>query len=231
MKTRTTLLWPALLGLAMTLTACEPKPQIQPGTQEASQPQPVAKATPEVKPADAKPADTKPADAKPADAKPADAKPADEKPEILGIGATPANIEPGATKQYGAAFTMTSEPVALAAAIAQAKQSPGPYKVKATVNEVCQAKGCWFTLKAPEVPLPIRVKMKGYAFFMPKNAGDAEAVLEGTLKEVTVDQATAQHYEDDAAAATGKPAKKVTGPQQSYMFMATAVQIKAQPKS
>lgn len=229
MKTRTTLLWPALLlGLIVTLTACEPKkPAIEPGMQAGSQPQPVAQA----KPADAKPADAKPADAKPADAKPAaDAKPDGAKPEILGVGATPANIEPGVTRQYGAAFTMTEEPIELAAAIAKAKESTGPYKVKATVNEVCQAKGCWFTLKAPEVPLPIRVKMKGYAFFMPKNAGDAEAVLEGTLKEVTLDQKTAQHYEDDAAAASGKPAKQVTGPVQSYMFMATAVQLKAQPK-
>ena len=224
MKTRTTLLWPALLlGLSVTLTACEPKkPAVEPGMQPASQPQPVTQA----KPADAKPADAKPV----ADAKPADAKTNGAKPEILGVGATPSNIEPGATRQYGAAFTMTDEPIELAAAIAKAKASTGPYKVKATVNEVCQAKGCWFTLKAPEVPLPIRVKMKGYAFFMPKNAGDAEAVLEGTLKEVTIDQKTAQHYEDDAAAASGKPAKQVTGPVQSYMFMATAVQLKAQPK-
>jgi hypothetical protein len=53
----------------------------------------------------------------------------------------------------------------------------------------------------------------------------AEAVLEGKLSKTTIDQATAQHYADDEAKASGQPARKVEGPQDTYEFTATAVQL------
>lgn len=144
---------------------------------------------------------------------------------ILGIGSTPANIKDGETNVYGARFTIIEEPITLASAIGKADKSQGPYKVKAKVEKVCQKAGCWFTLKSDGIKIPIRVKMKGYAFFVPKNAMGLEAVLEGNFKKTQISQKEAQHYEDDAVEGTGKPAKKVTGPQDTYMFIANAVQI------
>jgi hypothetical protein len=146
-------------------------------------------------------------------------------PNILGVGATPSDIASDEPHQYGARFTIIEEPMTLATAIGDIDKHTGSVKVVAEVEKVCQAKGCWFTLKAPDVPLPVRVKMEGYAFFLPKNGMGAEAVLEGKLSKTTIDQATAQHYADDEAKASGQPARKVEGPQDTYEFTATAVQL------
>ncbi len=145
---------------------------------------------------------------------------------ILGIGKTPEDIKPGESNVYGANFTIIEPPITLASAIEKAdKEGVGPYKVEATIEKVCQAKGCWFTLKGDGIKMPIRVKMKDYKFFVPKNSGDLPVVLEGTFKKTTMTQKEAQHYADDEAAHTGKPAEKITGPVDTWMFMASAVQI------
>jgi hypothetical protein len=210
-----------LFTMSLGLTAC---PLFKPEDRNAP---PADVKAEEVKPAEAKPAEApaeKPAEV-PAPVGPTDEKAAAPAEGVLGVGATPADITTDAPHQYGASFTVNTEAVALAAAISDIDKHEGPVKVKAEVEKVCQAKGCWFTLKAPDVPIPVRVKMKGYAFFVPKNGMGAEAVLEGKLKKTTIDQATAQHYADDEAAATGKPARKVEGPQDAYEFTATAVQL------
>lgn len=145
---------------------------------------------------------------------------------VLGVGATPEDIKPGESNVYGSNFTIIEPAISLASAIERAgKDGVGPYKVEATIEKVCQAKGCWFTLDADGVEMPIRVKMKDYAFFVPRNAASMPVVLEGTFKQVTIPQDEAQHYADDEAAHTGKPAKKIEGPVDSWMFMANAVQI------
>lgn len=150
---------------------------------------------------------------------------------ILGIGSTPVNIKDGESNVYGARFTIIEEPIALADAIKKADKSTGPYKVKAKVEKVCQKKGCWFTLKSDDVKIPIRVKMKGYAFFVPRNAMGLDAVLEGQFKKTQISKDEAQHYEDDAVKGTGKKAKQVKGPQDTYMFIASAVQISKKKSS
>ena len=151
-----------------------------------------------------------------------------EKRGIFGLGKTPADIGVGESKVYGGDFVNMNEPVTLADAIAE--PSDDVIKVSANVKAVCQKKGCWMTLEDKGMDLPIRVKMVGYRFFVPKNAGGAAAVLEGTLKKTVISQAEAQHYADDAAEGTGKPAKKITGDVDSYVFMASAIQL-TKPKS
>lgn len=201
-----------ILSTLSVLVACEPK-TAAPTTPEA----PVTQAEP------AKPTaeDTKPAE----EAKPEDKKEAAADTNILGVGKTPEDIKPGESNVYGARFTIIEEPIELAAAIDKAASAEGPYKVNAKIEKVCQVKGCWFTLKSEGVEIPIRVKMKDYAFFVPKNAEGLPAVLEGTFKKTQLPQDEAQHYADDEAKATGKPAKKIDGPLDTYMFMASAIQI------
>ena len=153
---------PLLLAALLLLSAC---------SQNA--PTPPAATPPTAAPADApaKPADAeKPAEA-PAEPTTQPAGPTDEKAEapapttdtqVLGVGATPADIASDAPHQYGAPFATQDEPMTLASAISGIDAHSGAVKVKAEVEKVCQAKGCWFTLKAADVPLPVRVKMKGF---------------------------------------------------------------------
>lgn len=204
------------IGLMASLTACDqPK---APAT-KASTDAPTKTAAGEKKPAATKkPTDTKNEVAKKKGHETGNG-------AILGVGKPPADIEPGQDNVYGARFTIIEEPIALAKAIADIDKNKGTVKVKASVEKVCQKKGCWFTLKADDVKYPIRVKMKDYAFFVPRNAMGLPAVIEGTLAKAQIPQEEAQHYADDAVEGTGKPAEKITGPQDTYTFMANAIQI------
>ena len=43
---------------------------------------------------------------------------------------------------------------------------------EATIDEVCQMKGCWMTLESDQ---KVRVTFKDYGFFVPKDAGGTES--------------------------------------------------------
>ena len=146
---------------------------------------------------------------------------------ILGVGATPDDLPAGTSAQYGALFLASTEPVPLGKAIevAQTKGAPAKMRVAASIEKVCMKKGCWFTLNAPEVAIPVRVQMKDYAFFVPRNTAGADAILEGTFKRREIPQDEAQHYADDEAAGTGAPARTIVGPQEAWQFTADAVRI------
>ena len=51
-------------------------------------------------------------------------------------------------------------------------------KVKGTITEVCQAKGCWMTIDLGDDEL-MRVKFKDYGFFVPKDAAGKTAIIQG----------------------------------------------------
>ena len=72
-----------------------------------------------------------------------------------------------------------------------------PVKFTATIEEVCQMKGCWMTLKS-ESGERIRVTFKDYGFFVPKDAAGREVVIDGFASLSMLDEATAQHYADDS---------------------------------
>lgn len=133
------------------------------------------------------------------------------------------DLADGETRHFGAPFTIDDEPLTLAAALERSKEGPGPYKVEARVEKVCQKKGCWFTLAADDVSIPIRVRMKDYGFFVAKNGDGAHVVLEGTLERKTIDQALAQHFAEDEAKASGEPVRKVEGDEETFEFMASGV--------
>lgn len=160
-------------------------------------------------------------------AKPAEepAKPAETaEPTIEPKGQQAADIAAGETKFYGDRFTVIEPPVTLAKAMETAKDHAGPYKVEANIEKVCKKKGCWFTMKDDSIETPVRVKMKDYGFFVPKNSEGTKAVVEGTLVSREIPKDEAQHYADDEAK-PGEEPKKVEGPQQAWEFTATAIQI------
>jgi hypothetical protein len=150
----------------------------------------------------------------------------DSRPKAGVADELPPDMELGQTTHFGAPFTIDGEPVTLASALGQARENEGPYKVEATIEKVCKKKGCWFTLVAEDVEIPIRVRMKDYGFFIARNADGARVILEGTLNKVTVPQEVAQHFADDEVAGTEKKAEKIEADQETYQFMATGVEVK-----
>jgi len=99
-------------------------------------------------------------------------------------------------------------------------------KVKATVESVCQAKGCWMNLVGAEgaTDPSIFVKFKDYGFFVPKDIAGKEVVMEGVAyREVTtVDEL--RHYAEDEGKSE-EEIMKITEPVEELKFMADGVII------
>lgn len=142
----------------------------------------------------------------------------------LGFGRTPPEQAAGTTEHYGWAFTVAGPAMPISTAIEACVPSGKVCRIAAKVSGVCQNKGCWMTLTAPELKQEVRVKFKDYAFFMPKNAMGGKVDIEGVLTEREMPQDEAQHYADDAAKA-GEAPRKVTGPVKAYQIMATGADL------
>lgn len=126
---------------------------------------------------------------------------------------------------FGAPFAIDGEPMALRAALDNCAGTGEPCKVEGTIDRVCQARGCWFTMAGANVPETVRIRMVDYGFFVPRDAMGQHVVFEGTLEREEIDQATAQHYADDEAAAGTAPPRVVEGPEMTYQFMITGARI------
>jgi hypothetical protein len=139
----------------------------------------------------------------------------------------PEDLESGETGKYGADFELDGDPVPLATAMEQyssksGDEASGPYKVRARVEKVCKKKGCWFKLGGEGVDQMVRVRMKDYGFFVPRNSDGGEAIVEGELDQRTLSKKELRHYAKDQ----GKdPSEIDTEDRKRYEFTATAVQI------
>ena len=142
----------------------------------------------------------------------------------LGFDRTPPDQAAGTTEHYGWAFTTAGPALPISTAIEACVPSGKVCRIAAKVSGVCQNKGCWMTLTAPELKQEVRVKFKDYAFFLPKNAMGGKVDIEGVLTEREMSQDEAQHYADDAAKA-GEAPRKVTGPVKTYQIMATGADL------
>lgn len=83
------------------------------------------------------------------------------------------------------------------ALIAQVNEKESVFKVSGTIEEVCQMKGCWMTLKNEE-GANIRVTFKDYGFFVPKDISGKQVIIEGVAKKEVLEEELAQHYADDS---------------------------------
>lgn len=96
-------------------------------------------------------------------------------------------------------------------------------KVRAAVEDVCQAKGCWMNLvSAKEGQGKMMVQFKDYGFFMPKDIAGREVIVDGyAYYEVTsVDEL--RHYAEDAGK-TPEEIALITEPARKLKFMASGV--------
>ncbi|MFY0685717.1 MAG: DUF4920 domain-containing protein [Cyclobacteriaceae bacterium] len=73
-------------------------------------------------------------------------------------------------------------------------------KLTGTVDEVCQAKGCWMTLSNASGD-PVRVTFKDYGFFVPKDIAGKEVIVEGVIRKDVLSEKMARHYAEDAGEA------------------------------
>lgn len=71
------------------------------------------------------------------------------------------------------------------------------FKVEGTIEEVCQMKGCWMTLKN-ESGKTVRVTFKDYGFFVPIDISGKKVIIAGEGKWEFLDEDEAKHYAEDA---------------------------------
>ena len=96
-------------------------------------------------------------------------------------------------------------------------------KFTTSVNEVCQAKGCWMRLDLGEDEAMVR--FKDYGFFMPKNIADKEVIVNGKayVSEMSVEEQ--RHYAEDAGKSEEEIAA-ITEVETTLSFEADGVLIK-----
>lgn len=96
-------------------------------------------------------------------------------------------------------------------ALLEASPAAGPVKTEGRITEVCQKEGCWLVLA--DGTGFARVRMADHAFAVPRDAS-GRAHVYGTLEEVAVAPAEAEHLREDGATA---PAER------EYRIEATSV--------
>ena len=97
-------------------------------------------------------------------------------------------------------------------------------KFKSNIKEVCKKKGCWMQMDLSQNKKSF-VKFKDYAFFVPLNADNSEAIVNGLafIDVVSVDEL--KHYAKDAGKSQTE-INKIKKPEITYSFKATGVLIK-----
>ena len=102
-------------------------------------------------------------------------------------------------------------------------QSKKDLKIKGIVEEVCQEKGCWMTMKLDNGE-EMRVTFKEYKIFVPKNIKGKEVVLDGFAYNKTEAVKDLQHFAKDAGKTEAEIAK-ITKPKSQLAFEAKGVVV------
>ena len=98
-------------------------------------------------------------------------------------------------------------------------------KVEATINSICQKKGCWMYVDLNE-ETEMLVRFKDYGFFVPMDASGNTAIIEGMAKVETLSVEWLKHLKEDANAPQ-EEIDAITEPKIMYsMAEATGVIIK-----
>ena len=95
--------------------------------------------------------------------------------------------------------------------------------VKGKVVNVCDKKGCWFTVET-ENNEKFFVKMKDYAFFVPTSLVGKNVVLEGNAETKTISVDEQKHYAEDAKKSQAE-IDAITTPKEEIRFMASGIKV------
>ncbi len=129
-------------------------------------------------------------------------------------------VAAGAEGHYGSAFTLEQAKALSALGEDVDKLADQKVQVSGTIDAVCQKKGCWMVIADGEVSA--RILMKNHGFAVPIDSKGKGAVVEGTLKVRTFNEAQVKHLEADRG---GDPSK-VSGSRRELVLTATGVKIK-----
>lgn len=97
-------------------------------------------------------------------------------------------------------------------------------KFKSRIHAVCKKKGCWMTLDLKDDQRAF-VKFRDYAFFVPLNADNSEAIVSGKAFIDVESVEELKHYAKDGGKSQAE-IDKITKPKVTYAFMADGVLIK-----
>lgn len=95
--------------------------------------------------------------------------------------------------------------------------------VKGKVVNVCEKKGCWFTVET-ENNEKFFVKMKDYAFFVPTALEGKTIIVEGNAETKVTSVDEQKHYAEDAK----KPQSEIdaiTKPEEEIRFIASGIKV------
>ena len=147
-----------------------------------------------------------------------------QQPKTETAATAPAVETPTVTgKTYGAAITAEGAQPLSALGTVLGTQDSAQVKLVGKADAVCQAKGCWLTMKTPEGQ-EMRVRFKDYAFFVPKDISGKTVVINGWAHRETVPVSDLQHYAQDAGK-SDKEVAAITQPQQQLNFEADGVLV------
>jgi len=94
-------------------------------------------------------------------------------------------------------------------------------KLKGTIQEACQVKGCWMTMQLPN-NYDLRVTFKDYGFFVPTDCSGKTAVIQGELEKQTIPVEHLKHLAKDAGRSETEIAA-ITQPSTELVFVADGV--------
>lgn len=99
-------------------------------------------------------------------------------------------------------------------------------KITATVNQVCQKEGCWYTVQLPDGK-DMMIMTKDHSFTLPKDCAGKTAIAEGRAywKETSVEDL--KHYAEDAGKSPEEIAA-ITEPKRELRFEAKGVIIEGE---
>jgi len=95
---------------------------------------------------------------------------------------------------------------------------------QSNIKSVCKKKGCWMKMQLAGDDDSF-VKFKDYAFFVPLNADNSQAIVNGKAFVDIVSVEELRHYAKDGGKSAVEIAK-ITKPEITYSFLASGVYIK-----
>jgi len=99
-------------------------------------------------------------------------------------------------------------------------------KVMGKIDDICQVKGCWMNVSDQgDADHAIFVRFKDYGFFVPKDAGGKEVVMEGVAYKELTSVEELRHYAKDSGLSEDE-ISKITEPKEEIRFLAKGVLIK-----
>ncbi|HJW30867.1 MAG TPA: DUF4920 domain-containing protein [Saprospiraceae bacterium] len=145
---------------------------------------------------------------------------------VLGLMACQSTPK-GDGKTFGTGVSNPSAAVAFADVVRQLDSVESINVVmKGKVTGVCQEKGCWMKIVAPDSSSAeeLFVQFKDYGFFMPKDLAGHQVLLEGKAYKAETSVKQLRHYAEDAKKSEEEIAQ-ITEPLVEKKFMASGVVI------